>query len=84
MWVNFVPSGISVFNAVNDAIILYWHLLHSSLSRGNSFMVLYTGWEKKTINKVQFNSFLLGMLLAPLVVRYIAIRGLSGMLYNAV
>ena len=23
--------GFSVFNAVNDAIILYWHLLHSSL-----------------------------------------------------
>ena len=32
MSVNFVPSGVCVFNAVNDAITLYWHLLHSSLS----------------------------------------------------
>ena len=34
-----------VFNAVNDAIILHWHLLHSSLSGGNKFLGLYT--EKK-------------------------------------
>ena len=35
--------GFNVFNAVNDAIILYWHLLHSSLSGGNKFLGLYTG-----------------------------------------
>ena len=35
--------GFSVFNAVNDAIILHWHLLHSSLSGGNKFLGLYTG-----------------------------------------
>ena len=35
--------GFSVFNAVNDAIILHWHLLHSSLSKGNKFLGLYTG-----------------------------------------
>ena len=44
---NFVPSEICVVNAVNDAIILYWHLLYSSLSGGNSFMELYTGEKKK-------------------------------------
>ena len=37
--------GFCVFNAVNDAIILHWHLLHSSLSGGNKFLGLYT--EKK-------------------------------------
>ena len=35
--------GFCLFNAVNDAIILHWHLLHSSLSRGNKFLGLYTG-----------------------------------------
>ena len=35
--------GFSVFNAVDDAIILHWHLLHSSLSGGNKFLGLYTG-----------------------------------------
>ena len=28
--------GFCVFNAVNDAIIFHWHLLHSSLSRETS------------------------------------------------
>ena len=28
--------GFCVFNAVNDAIILHWHLLHFSLSGGTS------------------------------------------------
>ena len=37
--------GFSVFNVVNDAIILHWHLLHSSLSGGNKFLGLYTGKE---------------------------------------
>ena len=37
--------GFCVFNAVNDAIIFHWHLLHSSLSRGNKFLGFYT--EKK-------------------------------------
>ena len=36
-------EGFCVFNAVNDAIILHWHLLHSSLSGGNKFLGLYTG-----------------------------------------
>ena len=91
-------------NAVNDAIILYWHLLHSSLFGGNSFMELYT-WEKKnlcvsemtvevgllpnfswvlpveslecTYNRHDaITSFLLSLLLAPLVVWYIAIGGM--------
>ena len=35
--VIFVPSEIRALNADNDAIILYWHLLHSSLSGGNRF-----------------------------------------------
>ena len=35
--------GFCVFNAVNDAIILHWHLLHSSLSGGNKFLGFYTG-----------------------------------------
>ena len=39
--------GFCVFNAVNDAIILHWHLLHSYLSGGNKFLELYT--EKKKI-----------------------------------
>ena len=39
--------GFCVFNAVNDAIILHWHLLHSSLSGENKFQGLYT--EKKKI-----------------------------------
>ena len=30
--------GFCVFDAVNDAIILHWHLLHSSLSGGNKFL----------------------------------------------
>ena len=30
--------GFCVFNAVNDAIILHWHLLHSSLSGGNKYL----------------------------------------------
>ena len=38
----FLP-GFCVFNAVNDAIIFYWHLLHSSLSGGNKFLEFYTG-----------------------------------------
>ena len=88
--------GFCVFNAVNDAIILHWHLLHSSLSGGNKFLGLYT--EKKKIlckrdgsggrvlsgcpgcylgnnrvfpynRDVAIISFLLGMLLAPPVVR---------------
>ena len=37
--------GFCVFNAVNDAIILHWHLLHSSLSGGNKYLELYP--EKK-------------------------------------
>ena len=41
--------GFCVFNAVNDAIILYWHLLHSSLSGGNKFLGLYT--EKENLCK---------------------------------
>ena len=36
------------FNVVNDAIILYWHLLHSSLSERNKFLGFYTG-EKKCV-----------------------------------
>ena len=35
--------GFCVFNAVNDAIILHWHLLHSPLSGGNKFLGFYTG-----------------------------------------
>ena len=35
--------GFCVFNAVNDAIIFHWHLLHSSLSGGNKFLGFYTG-----------------------------------------
>ena len=38
--------GFCVFNAVNDAIILHWHLLHSSLSGGNKFLGFYTGKKK--------------------------------------
>ena len=34
------------FNAVNDAIIFHWHLLHSSLSGGNKFLGFYTGKKK--------------------------------------
>ena len=37
--------GFCVFNAVNDAIIFHWHLLHPSLSGGNKFLGFYT--EKK-------------------------------------
>ena len=32
MWVILFFLGFRVVNAVNDAIIIYWHLLHSSLS----------------------------------------------------
>ena len=35
--------GFCLFNAINDAIIFCWHLLHSSLSGGNKFLGLYTG-----------------------------------------
>ena len=35
--------GFCLFNAVNDAIIFHWHLLHPSLSGGNKFLGLYTG-----------------------------------------
>ena len=38
--------GFCVFNAVNDAIIFHWHLLHSSLSGGNKFLGFYTGRKK--------------------------------------
>ena len=38
--------GFCLFNAVNDAIIFHWHLLHSSLSGGNKFLGLYTGKKK--------------------------------------
>ena len=38
--------GFCVFNAVHEAIILHWHLLHSSLSGGNKFLGLYTGKKK--------------------------------------
>ena len=38
--------GFGVFNAVNDAIIFDWHLLHSSLSGGNKFLRFYTGKKK--------------------------------------
>ena len=41
--------GFCVFNAVNDAIILHWHLLHSSLSGGNKFLGFYTGKKKKCV-----------------------------------
>ena len=84
-----------MFNAINDAIILHWHLLHSSLSKGNKFLGLYTGKNilcKRDgsggrvlsgcpgcyLGKIRvfpYNrgfaiiSFLLGMLLAPPVVR---------------
>ena len=34
--------GFCVFDAVSDAIILHWHLLHSSLSGRNKFLGLYT------------------------------------------
>ena len=44
--------GFSVFNAVNDAIILYWHLLHSSLSGGNKFLGLYTGKKKICVREM--------------------------------
>ena len=43
--------GFCVFNAVHDAIILHWHLLHSSLSRGNKFLGLYTKIKKKKLCK---------------------------------
>ena len=33
MWVILFLLGFLVVNTVNDAIIMYWHLLHSSLSR---------------------------------------------------
>ena len=88
--------GFCVFNAVNDAIILHWHLLHSSLSGGNKYLELYTERKKKLCKRdgsggrvlsgcpgcylenirvfpynrdVAIISFLLGMLLASLVVR---------------
>ena len=35
-WILFLEGFVSL-NADNDAIILYWHLLHSSLSGGNRF-----------------------------------------------
>ena len=38
--------GFCVFNAVNDAIIFHWHLLHSSLSGGNKFLGFYTGKKR--------------------------------------
>ena len=38
--------GFCVFNAVNDAIILHWHLLHSSLSRGKQVPGTLH-WKKK-------------------------------------
>ena len=41
--------GVCVFNAVNDAIIFHWHLLHSSLSGGNKFLGLYTEEKKKFV-----------------------------------
>ena len=41
--------GFCVFYAVNDAITLHWHLLHSSLSGENKFLELYT--EKKILCK---------------------------------
>ena len=43
--------GFCVFNAVNDAIILHWHLLHSSLSGGNKFLGFYTGKKEKKMCK---------------------------------
>ena len=44
--------GFCVFNAVNDAIILHWHLLHSSLSGGNKFLGLYTGKKKICVREM--------------------------------
>ena len=35
-WILFLQGFVS-FDTDNDAIILYWHLLHSSLSGGNRF-----------------------------------------------
>ena len=44
--------GFCVFNAVNDAIILHWHLLHPSLSGGNKFLGLYTGQKKICVREM--------------------------------
>ena len=41
-WILFLRGLVSL-NADNDAIILYWHLLHSSLSGGKQVLELYTG-----------------------------------------
>ena len=42
--------GFCVFDAVNDAIIFHWHLIHSSLSGGNKFLGYYTG--KKCVREM--------------------------------
>ena len=44
--------GFCVFDAVNDAIILHWHLLHSSLSGGNKFLGLYTKKKKFCVREI--------------------------------
>ena len=44
--------GFCVFNAVNDAIIFHWHLLHSSLSGGNKFLGFYTGEKKNCVREM--------------------------------
>ena len=38
--------GFCVFNAVMMLSFFHWHLLHSSLSRGNKFLGFYTGKKK--------------------------------------
>ena len=43
MSVNLFLLRFHVVNAVNDAITLYWHLLHCSLSRETSSWDFYTG-----------------------------------------
>ena len=44
--------GFCLFNAVNDAIIFHWHLLHSSLSGGNKFLGLYTEEKKICVREM--------------------------------
>ena len=44
--------GFCVFNAVNDAIIFHWHLLHSSLSGGNKFLGFYTEKKKNCVREM--------------------------------
>ena len=52
MWVNLILLGFHVIYEVNDAITLYWHLLHSSLSGTNKSKKLYTVDKKKCVREM--------------------------------